>query len=85
MAICDSLCEAKELALSQVNPQLFTIATLTGHVIRTYGENYSSIMSNGPARVLHKIDHSLQELGHDIGDPYEISTIRREDYKNHKG
>ena len=28
-------------ALEAVNPQLFTIATLTGHVIRAYGEDYS--------------------------------------------
>ena len=41
MAIIDSLCEAKEKALNEINPQLFTIATLTGHVMKTYGLNYS--------------------------------------------
>ena len=41
------------------------------------------IMSNGPARALN-IDTSLQEIGHSISDPYEISTIRREDYDTHK-
>lgn len=41
MAICDSLCEIKDLALKEKNPQIFTIATLTGHVVRCYGENYT--------------------------------------------
>ena len=41
MAICDSLCEVKDLALNEKNPEIFTIATLTGHVVRTYGENYT--------------------------------------------
>ena len=40
MAICDSLCEAKELAVKEKNPHIFTIATLTGHVIQSYGQNY---------------------------------------------
>lgn len=79
MVMADLLCEAKERALSEVNPQLFTIATLTGHVIRAYGPNYTAVMSNGPARQ-SRIDYSLQENGHLIADPYEISTIRREDF-----
>ena len=28
-------------AAGEVNPMLFTIATLTGHVIRAFGPNYS--------------------------------------------
>ena len=41
MAIIDSLCEAREKALNKINSQLFTIATLTGHVVKCYGINYS--------------------------------------------
>lgn len=41
MAICDLLNESKDLALKEKNPELFTIATLTGHVLRCYGTNYS--------------------------------------------
>ena len=41
MVMVDVLCEAKEKALSEVNPHLFTIATLTGHVIRAYGPDYT--------------------------------------------
>ncbi|CAF0982637.1 unnamed protein product, partial [Brachionus calyciflorus] len=84
MAICDSLCEIKDLALTEKNPHIFTIATLTGHVVRSYGENYTGIMSNGPARN-QEVDVKLQKSGEMIADPYEISRIRREDYEAHKG
>lgn len=43
MVMADLLCEAKENALNETNPHLFTIATLTGHVIRAYGPNYTVI------------------------------------------
>ncbi|BHF81859.1 metalloexopeptidase activity [Sparganum proliferum] len=36
MVMTDLLCEAKEQAVSSKNPFLFTIATLTGHVIRAF-------------------------------------------------
>ena len=39
--MADPLCYLKELALKEVNPRLFTIATLTGHAARTYGDNYT--------------------------------------------
>lgn len=39
--MADPLCYIKEQALKEVNPHLFTMATLTGHVIRAYGCNYT--------------------------------------------
>jgi leucyl aminopeptidase len=42
--MADPLCYIKELALKEVNPHLFTMATLTGHVIRAYGTNYTVIL-----------------------------------------
>jgi len=39
-------------AVNEVNPLLFTIATLTGHVIRAYGPNYSVSMCS---RICHEI------------------------------
>jgi hypothetical protein len=39
--MCHNLCEAKEVALNKVNPLLFKGATLTGHVVRCYGDNYA--------------------------------------------
>ena len=41
MVMVDVLSEAKDAALKEVNPHLFTIATLTGHVIRAYGPDYT--------------------------------------------
>jgi leucyl aminopeptidase len=52
MVMADPLCYIKELALKEVNPQLFTMATLTGHVIRAYGTNYT-------VKNLKKIDNLL--------------------------
>uniref|UniRef100_A0A1A8NAU4 Cytosol aminopeptidase domain-containing protein n=1 Tax=Nothobranchius rachovii TaxID=451742 RepID=A0A1A8NAU4_9TELE len=84
MVMVDLLCEMKEKAVSEISPQLFTIATLTGHAIRAMGPNYSIIMDNGPA---HRSGNATrwQKAGEVLGDLFEISTIRREDYEFHKG
>lgn len=76
----DPLCEAKEIALKETNPLLFTIATLTGHVIRAYGDAYTGVLGNGPSKAKN-VPHDLQAVGEETADPYEVSTLRREDYK----
>jgi len=78
MAMVDVLCRAKELALSDPDPQLFTVATLTGHAVLAVG-NYSSIMDNGPAKAAGTA-LKVQEAGEKIGDMFEINTVRREDW-----
>ncbi|CAF1143877.1 unnamed protein product [Rotaria sordida] len=80
MVMADPLCYIKELALKEVNPHLFTMATLTGHVIRAYGTNYTAAVDNGPARE-NETSQKLQVAGAEIGDPFEISTVRREDFE----
>eukprot|EP00118_Oscarella_pearsei_P020755 m.227265 g.227265 ORF g.227265 m.227265 type:complete len:524 (+) comp40036_c0_seq47:3086-4657(+) len=80
MVMADLLCHAKEKALGGVNPHLITIATLTGHAIRAVGPHYSIIMDNGPA-VKKEAALKLQKAGDMMGDPFEISTIRREDFE----
>ncbi|XP_030593412.1 putative aminopeptidase W07G4.4 [Archocentrus centrarchus] len=84
MVMVDLLCEMKEKAVNEISPQLFTIATLTGHAIRAMGPNYSIIMDNGPA---HRSGNAAQwqRAGEVLGDLFEVSTIRREDYEFHKG
>jgi leucyl aminopeptidase len=84
MVMADLLCLMKEKSAAEVNPLLFTIATLTGHVIRAFGPEYTGIMENGPAKQFG-IAKKLQEAGDISGDPFEISTIRREDYVTHTG
>lgn len=87
MVMADVLCYMKEQVLNgqaNVNPHLMTIATLTGHAVLAVGEGYSIAMDNGPA---HKDDEArkLHECGEKIGDPVEVSIIRREDFEFHKG
>ncbi|XP_047448665.1 putative aminopeptidase W07G4.4 [Mugil cephalus] len=84
MVMVDLLCEMKEQAVREVSPQLFTIATLTGHAIRAMGPNYSIIMDNGPAH-RNKNAAQWQKAGEVLGDVFEVSTIRRDDYEFHKG
>nr|CAI5861878.1 unnamed protein product [Callosobruchus analis] len=74
----------KEDAVNAVNPHLFTIATLTGHACLTVGDGYSIVIDNGPAR---KSNYSaqLQKSSETIGDPFEISTVRQEDFEAYKG
>ncbi|KAM6965061.1 putative aminopeptidase W07G4.4 [Aplochiton taeniatus] len=84
MVMVDLLCEMKEKAVHEVSPQLFTIATLTGHAVRAMGPNYSIIMDNGPAQRSRNAQQ-WQTAGEVLGDVFEVSTIRREDYDFHKG
>ena len=74
----------KEEAVKAINPQLMTIATLTGHAYLTVGEPYSIILDNGPA-ARQQVSQKVQEAGSLLGDMFEISTIRKEDYAFVKG
>ncbi|XP_026851418.2 putative aminopeptidase W07G4.4 [Electrophorus electricus] len=84
MAMVDLLCEMKEKAVYEVSPHLVTIATLTGHAIRAMGPHYSIILDNGAANL---VGNALQwqKAGEVLGDMFEVSTLRREDYDFHKG
>ena len=48
-----------------------------------YG-NYTAIVPNGPFRQAG-LHHKLQENGEIIGDPFDVSSLRREDYQFHMG
>ncbi|XP_043687025.1 putative aminopeptidase W07G4.4 [Vespula pensylvanica] len=84
MAMADALCHIKEMALCSVNPHIFTIATLTGHAHLSAGTGYSIVMDNAVARLVSNAE-KLQASGETIGDPFEISRIRREDFRFHEG
>ncbi|KAI7865868.1 hypothetical protein BDF14DRAFT_1744011 [Spinellus fusiger] len=86
MVMTDLLCEFKERALkhkkteeasSKAPALLFTVATLTGHALRAY-DGYAIALDNGFSR-RNKISRRLHDAGHVLGDPFEISTMRRED------
>merc|ERR1712029_939210 len=78
-AMVDVLAHMKEKALHEVNPHLFTIATLTGHAVLAVGP-YTSVMDNGVSRK-EKFALSLQETGDLYGDMFEVNTIRKEDFE----
>lgn len=78
LAMGDLLCEIKELAKTEINPEVFTVATLTGHAARSVGP-YSALVENGPART-NNIARNIVEHGDLWADPAEISRSRREDY-----
>lgn len=80
MAMTDPLYHTKQQALDEVNPHLFTIATLTGHAVVAVGPEYTCVMDNGPAQDVD-MARTLQKIGDGLSNPFEISTIRREDYE----
>lgn len=65
--------------MSMPRYMLFTCATLTGHVIRAYGP-YAAALENRIARC-QQIGFNLKTAGDKIGDPLEISSVRRDDYE----
>ncbi|XP_014242263.1 putative aminopeptidase W07G4.4 [Cimex lectularius] len=83
MIMADVLCHAKEMAVESKNPHLFSIATLTYHALNTYGKGYTVALDNGPAKKTN-FAYKLQSSGDEIGDPLEVSMLRREDYNNYK-
>lgn len=84
MAMADVLSHLKDQVGDGTNSYLFTIATLTGHACLTVGDGYSIVLDNGPAKN-ENVGASLQRSGELVGDMFEVSTIRREDYQFHKG
>lgn len=84
MAMADVLYHMKEMVKEEKNAYLFTIATLTGHACLAVGDGYSIVMANGPAKA-ENVGESIQKAGEEVGDMFEISTIRREDFEFHKG
>lgn len=79
LVLGDLLSHLRVDALDSPNPQLFSIATLTGHAARSVGP-YSALVENGPSR-RNQVAQKLADAGDLWGDPSEVSRIRREDYR----
>ncbi|KAJ3314084.1 Cytosol aminopeptidase, catalytic domain [Boothiomyces sp. JEL0838] len=83
MVMADLVCLAKERALSEeykrIPSRIMTIATLTGHAYFAVGEGYTLSLDNGPAR-LGRVTKRFTIAGEQFGDPWEESTLRREDF-----
>ena len=78
LVMADLLSRLREEALDEVNPALFTVATLTGHAARSVGP-YTALVENGVSRQ-QGLANSIALQGDVFGDPCETSRSRREDY-----
>ncbi|XP_063836329.1 putative aminopeptidase W07G4.4 [Ostrinia nubilalis] len=76
-AMADSVFKMAELADNELNPHIYTIATLTGHARACYG-GYSAAMDNHSARATNH-SNRLQFSGGRVGEGIEVSIVRHED------
>jgi leucyl aminopeptidase len=85
MAMVDPLSMVREeiarTPRSERSPEVVvhTLATLTGHAIIACGFGYTIAVENGPARAAG-VAARLSAAGAAVGDPFEVSSLRREDY-----
>uniref|UniRef100_T1GYQ3 Cytosol aminopeptidase domain-containing protein n=1 Tax=Megaselia scalaris TaxID=36166 RepID=T1GYQ3_MEGSC len=81
MAMVDSLCKMRERVEKEnlPNAHLFTVATLTGHACIAAGDGYSICIDNSVARNEGHC-YKLQEVGNAVGDPFEVSYLRKDDF-----
>ncbi|XP_054258712.1 putative aminopeptidase W07G4.4 [Macrosteles quadrilineatus] len=86
MVMADLLCYMKELVEkgNVENPHIISVATLTGHALSSVGPGYSIVMNNGPAAKSAE-GKIFKEYGEKIGEPLEVSTLRKEDFDVYKG
>ncbi|MBC3765420.1 M17 family metallopeptidase [Neptunicella marina] len=78
LVMADLLSHIKQNAVDENQPELFTVATLTGHAALAMGP-YTALVDNGVARA-HGCSTRLAATGEVWGDPCEISRSRREDF-----
>lgn len=78
LVMADLLSRLREEAQDEVNPYLFTLATLTGHAARAVGP-YTALVENGVS-FAKGLGNDIVAQGDLIGDPCETSRSRREDY-----
>lgn len=78
LVLADLLSHLRLQAANYPRPQLFSVATLTGHAALAKGP-YTALVPNGPARAVGLHD-KLWEAGEVYGDPAEVSWSRREDF-----
>jgi leucyl aminopeptidase len=77
LVLADLLSHLRVASRRTKAPELFSVATLTGHAGRAVGP-YTIALDNGPARNAHTAE-SLAAAGDLLGDPFEVSRLRRAD------
>lgn len=78
MVLTDVLSHMREEAKTAVAPQIFSVATLTGHAAISFGP-YTALLEN-QAAINEGVSEGLIASGHLWSDPCEQSRVRREDY-----
>jgi leucyl aminopeptidase len=61
------------------NPTLVSLATLTGHAVRCFG-NYATAIDNMAAKAAGGVAPRIASAGARLGQPLEVSVLRKEDY-----
>ncbi len=80
LLLADLLCALREEAEGErlPSPQLLSLATLTGHSYRAFGPCVASL-ENEASRQAGFLE-ALQDAGERVGEPFEFTRPRREDY-----
>lgn len=78
LVLADLLSHLRLKAVNAVKPQMFSVATLTGHVVRCYG-GYTAVVENSVAKQAN-VATNMQELASLWGEPIEVSQLRRDDF-----
>ncbi|CAE7538059.1 lap-2 [Symbiodinium sp. KB8] len=86
MVMCDLLSHIREEILGDyaagpgagIPTTVHSIATLTGHAVIAYGV-YNICLDNGVSKAAG-VSQALVQAGDAIADPFEVSTLRREDF-----
>ncbi len=78
LVLADLLSHLRLDAAKADHPHLLSVATLTGHAGRAVGP-YNIALDNGPARATGTAE-ALMAAGDALGDPFEVSRLRREDF-----
>ena len=78
LVLADLLSHLRIKAESAVKPELYSVATLTGHVVRCFG-GYTAAVENSVAKQANIAD-SIQQQAAVWGEPIEVSQLRRDDF-----
>ena len=78
LVLADLLSHLRVDAARADAPHVLSVATLTGHAGRAVGP-YNIALDNGPARATATAT-TLMQVGDAVGDPFEVSRLRREDF-----
>ncbi|MCG9728851.1 leucyl aminopeptidase family protein [Shewanella sp. Isolate13] len=78
LVLADLLSHLRLKAVHAVNPQMFSVATLTGHVVRCFG-GYTAAVENSVAKQA-SVASNMQEQALLWGEPIEVTQLRRDDF-----